>query len=76
LDVIQKREQKLLALLEEPRTFAQIVGAWIIYGKPREPKAFWELGERLLMRKHLEKLINEGAVIKKGEGYVKHEVSI
>jgi glyoxylase-like metal-dependent hydrolase (beta-lactamase superfamily II) len=73
LDVIQKREQKLLALLEEPRTFAQIVGAWIIYGKPREPKAFWELGERLLMRKHLEKLINEGAVIQKGERYMKHE---
>jgi glyoxylase-like metal-dependent hydrolase (beta-lactamase superfamily II) len=71
LDVIRKRERKLLALLTEPRTFAEIVGAWIVYGKPREPKAFWELGERLLMKKHLEKLINEGTVIMQGERYVK-----
>ncbi|MEJ2724544.1 MAG: MBL fold metallo-hydrolase [Deltaproteobacteria bacterium] len=74
LDVIRKRERKLLELLEEPRSFAQIVGARIIYRKPREPKAFYEFGERLLMRKHLEKLISEGAVMKKGEKYVKHHV--
>jgi len=69
LDVITEREKKLLSLLEKPRSLGDIVGAWIIYGRPREPKAFWEFGERLLMKKHLEKLIHEGTVTKKEERY-------
>ena len=43
-------------LLEEPRTMEDIIEAWIIYGKPREPKIFYELGERGHMKKHLERL--------------------
>jgi glyoxylase-like metal-dependent hydrolase (beta-lactamase superfamily II) len=71
VNVISEREEKLLAFLEKPRSFADIAGAWIVYGRPREPKAFWELGERLLMKKHVEKLLNEGSVIQDGERYVK-----
>ena len=71
LDVITEREKKLLNLLEEPRSFAEIVGAWIVYGKPREPKAFWEFGERSLMKKHLEKLMKEGMVAEKEQRYYK-----
>ena len=71
LDVIAEREKKVLDQLEQPRSFADIVGAWIIYGKPREPKEFFEFGERLHIRKHLEKLMNEGAVAMEGERYYK-----
>jgi glyoxylase-like metal-dependent hydrolase (beta-lactamase superfamily II) len=71
LDVINEREQKLLKLLEKSQTFKDIVGAWIVYGRPREPKAFFEFGERSHMQKHLEKLMNQGVVAIKGERYFK-----
>ncbi|MCP4666124.1 MAG: MBL fold metallo-hydrolase [Deltaproteobacteria bacterium] len=62
IGVIAKREEKLRELLKRPRTMEEIVGAWIVYGKPREPKAFFEFGERVHMKKHLEKLMKEGTV--------------
>ena len=69
LGVIDERETKLLKLLEKPQTLEDIVGAWIIYGRPREPKAFFEFGERAHMKKHLERLINQGIVTKDGDRY-------
>lgn len=62
LGVIFEREQKLLAYLDRPRTLEEIVGQWIVYRKPREPRAFFEYGERALMQKHLERLVREGRV--------------
>ena len=62
LNVITEREQKLIDLLKYPRTLEDIVKACIIYGKPREPRAFFEFGERVHMRKHLERLKKKGAV--------------
>ena len=69
LNVIDGREKKLLNFLESPRTLEEIVGAWIIYRKPREPKAFYEFGERSHMKKHLEKLMREEVVVKGEEKY-------
>ena len=70
LRVIEKREQKLIELLEKPRSFEDIVKACIIYHKPREPKMFFELGERLLMAKHLERLMNQGVLISENNLYI------
>jgi hydroxyacylglutathione hydrolase len=72
LQVIEYREERLLALLSEPRTMADIVEACIIYRKPREPKSFFQFGERALMGKHLERLLDQGTVLKEGEMYVKN----
>jgi glyoxylase-like metal-dependent hydrolase (beta-lactamase superfamily II) len=71
LNIINERERKLLDLLEKPRTLNEIVGAWIVYGRPREPKAFFEFGERALMKKHLERLMKSGAVVKENDRYIK-----
>jgi hydroxyacylglutathione hydrolase len=71
LDVISVREEKLLDFLKQPRTLDDIVEAWIIYGRPREPKAFFEFGERAHMKKHLEKLVKEGIVRREGKRYVR-----
>lgn len=60
--VIAQRERKLLLLLEKPRTLEEIVGSWIIYGRPREPKEFFVFGERVHMKKHLEHLEKRGLV--------------
>jgi glyoxylase-like metal-dependent hydrolase (beta-lactamase superfamily II) len=71
LSVIERREGKLLNFLEEPRTLEDIVGAWIVYGKPKEPKSFFEFGERVTMKKHLQRLMMQGVVKLEGEKYHK-----
>jgi glyoxylase-like metal-dependent hydrolase (beta-lactamase superfamily II) len=71
LDVITEREHKLLKLLDKPQPLKDIVSSWIVYGRPREPKAFYEFGERSHMQKHLEKLMNQGVVAIKDESYYK-----
>jgi hydroxyacylglutathione hydrolase len=60
--VIAEREEKLLTLLEKPKTLEEIVNSWIIYGRAREPKAFFAFGERVHMIKHLEHLQKRGAI--------------
>jgi hydroxyacylglutathione hydrolase len=61
--VISERECKLLTVLEKPRSLEEIVDAWIIYGKPREPKAFFAFGERVHVIKHLDHLQKRGLVV-------------
>lgn len=67
--VINEREAKLLGVLEKPATLEAIVESWIMYGKPREPKAFFAFGERVHMKKHLEDLQKRGIVVKDGDRY-------
>lgn len=62
LDVIRKRETALLDFLSEPKTMDEIVEAWIVYGKPRQPREFYEFGERAHMTKHLEQLMRNGRI--------------
>ncbi|MEJ5377426.1 MAG: MBL fold metallo-hydrolase [bacterium] len=64
VEVIKKREQKLLEFLKEPKTMDEIVKAWIVYGRPREPQAFFEFGEKAIMGKHLKRLVSQGLVSK------------
>lgn len=70
--VIEEREKKLLALLEQPRTLEEIVAACIIYGRSREPRAFFAFGERVHMIKHLEHLQKRGMVLS-GNGYYRRQ---
>jgi len=62
LSVIYSREKKLLDCLVRPQTFDEIAQRWIMYGRPREPKFFFEFAERALVRKHLERLEKNKAV--------------
>lgn len=71
LNIIFKREDRLLEFLNKPRTLEEVVAACIVYGRPREPKAFFEFGERALMKKHLERLIRLGIVCQEGDKYIK-----
>ena len=52
----------------------EIVEACIIYGRPREPKAFFELGERALTKKHLERLTRLGKIFQEGDRYIRKPV--
>ncbi|MCM2357901.1 MAG: MBL fold metallo-hydrolase [Geobacteraceae bacterium] len=62
LQVIQRREDKLLELLRSGPTLEEIVNAWIVYGREREPKEFFEFGERANIQKHLDRMVKEGTV--------------
>ena len=64
LNSIFQREEWLLDLLAEgPKTLDEITAAGIIYGRPKSLGA-WDLAasERMMMGKHLERLVEEGMV--------------
>lgn len=67
LEIIDQREDTLLNFLEKPRALSEIVNQWIIYKKPREPRDFFEFGERGMIKKHLDRLIKKG-IVTTGEG--------
>lgn len=69
LAVIDEREKKILTYLERPRTLDEVVGQWLIYRRPREPKYLFEFAERALIRKHLERLERKGHVKRNGGQY-------
>lgn len=69
--VIYERERKLLEVLQAPRTLDEIVESWIIYGKPLEPKMFFEFGERSHMQEHLEQLEKRGAIARTGSRLIR-----
>jgi glyoxylase-like metal-dependent hydrolase (beta-lactamase superfamily II) len=63
LQVIQKRDDKLLEFLKSGHTMDEIVNAWIVYGRQREPREFFEFGERANIQKHLERQVKDGVVV-------------
>ena len=69
LGVIQSREDKLLELLKHPRTMEEIVDAWILYGRKREPKELYAFSEQAHMQKHLEKLLKQDVIAFDGGRY-------
>lgn len=69
LEVIDRREGKLTAYLNRPRTMEEIIEQWIVYRRPREPRPYYEFGERAIMGKHLERLISKGKVQQDGLRY-------
>jgi len=62
-DVIYEREARVLEFLGQPRSLQEIAAAWLIYGKPREPRDFFEFNERVLVKKHLDYLGRQGRVV-------------
>ena len=49
----------------------EIVDARIVYKKSLEPKLFFDFGEEALMKKHLKRLVNSGAVVEKNGRFVR-----
>jgi hydroxyacylglutathione hydrolase len=70
-NVIYQRENKILKFLNKPKTLNEIVSAWLVYGRPREPKEFFEFNERALVGKHIEYLERRGKITLDQNKYVK-----
>lgn len=62
--VIGIREERIRQALERPKTLEEIVNLYLIYGRPREPRAFYEFCERALVAKHIERLEQRGTVLR------------
>ena len=62
LNVITRREKKILEFLERPRTADEIVERWIIFKKELQPRYFFEFAERGMIIKHLERLFRNGNI--------------
>ena len=73
LQIIHLRENNLLELLKNgPKTFDQIVKEGIIYGKDPASLGPWDflISERVMIAKHLSRLLNQGRVLKEGNFFV------
>jgi len=68
---IDGRDRAILALLEEPRGLGEILEAHPVYGSYggalKLPFRFWE---EMMVRKHLERLLKNGAIKSSREGFV------
>lgn len=62
-NVIYEREGRVLEFLSRPRSLKEIAAAWLIYGKPREPREFFEYNELALVKKHLDYLEKQGRLL-------------
>lgn len=70
-NIIYQREEKILNYLLEPKTLREILSAWLIYGRPREPKELYEFNEKVLLKKHLESLERRGLILLENGRYIK-----
>lgn len=67
LAVIDERERKLREFLRAPRSREEIIQRRIVYGRPREPKSFYDFAEWAILRKHLERMLRKGEVKQEGD---------
>lgn len=68
---IKEREDKILALLEEPKSIDEIVELSPIYGKKPYAKEMLDFFEKVMVEKHIKKLEREGKVREENGKYVK-----
>ncbi len=68
-DSFRRREDALLALLQQPRSFDDLVAEGIVYRAGTRPAVFGESVERRTIQQHLDRLRANGAVEVTGEQY-------
>ena len=67
--VIGQRDERLLALLARPRSFADLVDEGIIYRPGTRPENFGDSVERRSIEMHLARLVGDGAVVVEDDLY-------
>lgn len=65
----RRREEALLALLHQPRSFDELVAEGIVYRRGTRPPVFGESVERRTIGQHLDRLLADGRVGLLGEQY-------
>jgi hydroxyacylglutathione hydrolase len=70
LEKIEERDAKILARLTEPRTLDEISDMGLIYRKKFLVDDWIYMWNKIMSKKHLQRLVKNGTVLKKGERYV------
>jgi glyoxylase-like metal-dependent hydrolase (beta-lactamase superfamily II) len=65
LDIIYKRDKIILENLSKKQTIDELTKKALIYGKIPEPEEFYLVAEKLMVKKHLERLKKEGKIEEK-----------
>jgi glyoxylase-like metal-dependent hydrolase (beta-lactamase superfamily II) len=63
LSIIQEREANVLQFLDQPRTLKEMVPHALIQGKFGEPVEYYMAAERIMLQKHLDRLLTAHKVI-------------
>jgi len=69
LENIFFREKKILEALSVPRTLDELTSLSLISGFRLSKKQVWFLFERNMVEKHLDRLLSQGKISRKGEKY-------
>ena len=69
LNVIERRDEKLLNFLNESRTLDEIVDQWIVLGKPVKPTDYERFGEQAHVHKHLDRLLQKNLITEENGRY-------
>jgi len=70
LEKIGRRDREILARLTEPRTLNELSDMGLIYGKKFLVDDWIYMWNKIMIKKHLQRLVNHGAVQKIGKGYI------
>jgi hydroxyacylglutathione hydrolase len=68
VSIIDRRQEKLVEYLSEPRSMEEIIAHRIVYGKNAASEWF-DGGEYALMARHLERMIARGRAVVTGDLY-------
>ncbi|MCU1504771.1 MAG: beta-lactamase domain protein [Ilumatobacteraceae bacterium] len=66
--IIGQRDERLVAMLDRPRTFAELVHDGLIYRPGTRPPSFGDAVERRSIELHLARLRREGVVVAHADG--------
>ncbi len=70
LEKIEERDRKILARLTEARTLDEINAMGLIYAKKFLVDDWICMWNKIMLKKHLERLVKHGTVLKEGERYI------
>ena len=71
LSVFKEREERIIEFLEQERTYEEIVDEALIYRNFSFHPVLLRYWEGVMVRKHLDELINKGIVVKTQKGFLK-----
>jgi len=67
---IPAREERLMELLQTPKTLKQLADRHFFYGKPKDPPFIYHHIETQMLQKHLERLLRQDRVSLTARGYL------
>ncbi|AGL00075.1 MBL fold metallo-hydrolase [Desulfoscipio gibsoniae] len=70
-EIIEKRDERILNALSAEKSMTELVNMKLISKRFSEPEEIARFFEQVMLEKHLERLISQGKVVSKANGYYK-----